>query len=69
MEKISNLLIGDLFSFSEKGAVHMATRINNHLEYKSYSDGKIRIYYNTEKKVFLRPNWNNIFELKWFNAL
>jgi len=66
--KISDLQIGDLFSFSKKGGVHMVSQVRNiFIEYKSYNDGKIRIcFLDREKEIFKRENWDKIFEAKWF---
>lgn len=69
MKLIKELKIGELFSFSKKGAVHMVSNIkNSYIEYKSFSDGKIRIEYtNRKKEVYLRPEWDNLYEKKWFH--
>ena len=67
MKLIKELKVGELFSFSKKGAIHMVAYIGAYIEYKSYADGKIRIEYTTRKKqVYLRPEWDNLYEKKWF---
>lgn len=70
-KQIKDLEIGCLFSFSKKGAVHMITqKYLYHIEYKSYSDGKIRVVYPKRiKPVFVRAEWEKIYEAKWFNTL
>lgn len=68
-KKVSELEIGELFSFSKKGPVHMVSNKNNtsYIEYKSYSDGKIRIeYLNRVLSVFIREEHSKYFEAKWF---
>lgn len=67
--QIKDLNIGVLFSFSEKGAVHMVSqKYLYHIEYKSYSDGKIRVVYTKRiKPVFIREEWSKIYEAKWFH--
>jgi hypothetical protein len=68
LKLIKELKIGELFSFSKKGAVHMVSSIKgSYIEYKSYSDGKIRIEYTKrENPVYPRPEWDSLFEHKWF---
>lgn len=69
-KNISELEIGNLFPFSKKGAVHMVTYTTNlHIEYKSYSDGKIRVAYLDRYPIFVREEWDKIYEAKWFNTL
>lgn len=68
IKEVKDLKVGELFSFSKKGAVHMVSGVNlSYIQYKSYNDGKIRIQYKSRKqKVFMRPEYDNLFDKKWF---
>jgi hypothetical protein len=69
-KSISILEIGDLFSFRKKSVVHMITRVSgNHIEYKSYNDGKIRVLHDVFKFVYTRKEFDRQYELKWFNKM
>ncbi|WP_407533799.1 hypothetical protein [Elizabethkingia miricola] len=64
---LSKLEVSDLFSFSKKSTVHMITRISgNHVEYKSYNDGKIRVYTELDRLVYTRKEYDNLYEVKHF---
>lgn len=68
-KKISELEIGDLFSFKRKSAVYMVTNnLHGHFEYKSFNDGKIRIQ-TSDKTIFTRKEMDTLFEKKWFKGL
>lgn len=73
-QRLNELVVGQCFSFNPKGPVHMLTRFGTiHAEYKSYSDGKIRVYVDPKdpgmnREVYVRHEWVELYSTKWFRS-
>lgn len=67
---LKSLKVGELFSFKPKGPVYMISQMRlGFIEFKSYSDGKIRITTELERVVYIRKDYDLRFDIKWFKDI